>query len=191
MTLAAADLSRAVSHALRHKPWLYELELDGEGWAPVEQLLSALREKGGDWQTVDRDALDRMLSATTKRRHELSGGRIRALYGHSLPGRIERVPASPPAELFHGTSLGAAEEIGLEGLRPMGRQYVHLSVDRATARAVGARKGGEPVVLVVAARAAAEDGVVFYIGNERVWLADRVPARFVTLASDSGRVARR
>lgn len=25
-------LSRAVSHALRHEPWLYELELDGEGW---------------------------------------------------------------------------------------------------------------------------------------------------------------
>ena len=31
-----ADLSEAVSHALRHEPWLYELELDDAGWAPVD-----------------------------------------------------------------------------------------------------------------------------------------------------------
>lgn len=36
-------LSRAVSHALRHEPWLYELELDGEGWTSVDDLLQALR----------------------------------------------------------------------------------------------------------------------------------------------------
>ena len=29
------ELSRAVSHALRHQPWLYELELDDEGWVQV------------------------------------------------------------------------------------------------------------------------------------------------------------
>lgn len=50
VSLSDVDLSRAVSHALRHEPWLYELELDDEGWVPVEQLLTALREKGGDWE---------------------------------------------------------------------------------------------------------------------------------------------
>jgi len=28
-------LSKTVAHALRHEPWLYELELDEEGWTPV------------------------------------------------------------------------------------------------------------------------------------------------------------
>ena len=104
MTLSDVDLSRAVSHALRHEPWLYELELDEEGWAPVDQLLAVLNETGGDWNQVDRAALERMLASTTKRRHELDGDRIRALYGHSVPGRIQKQPASPPARLFHGTA---------------------------------------------------------------------------------------
>ena len=30
MTLNDVDLNRAVSHALRQEPWLYELELDDE-----------------------------------------------------------------------------------------------------------------------------------------------------------------
>ncbi|NTW40943.1 MAG: RNA 2'-phosphotransferase, partial [Cellulomonadaceae bacterium] len=38
-----ADLSRVVSHALRHEPWLYELELDEAGWVSVQSLVEALR----------------------------------------------------------------------------------------------------------------------------------------------------
>lgn len=97
MTLSGVDLSRAVSQALRHAPWLYELELDEEGWAPVDQLLASLGEKGGAWESVDRDALERMLATATKRRHELDGDRIRALYGHSVPGCIRRRVATPLA----------------------------------------------------------------------------------------------
>ena len=37
-----ADVSRVISHALRHEPWLYELELDDAGWVPVAALLTAL-----------------------------------------------------------------------------------------------------------------------------------------------------
>lgn len=39
------NLSRAVSHALRHEPWLYELELDEEGWVAVEALTAALQDE--------------------------------------------------------------------------------------------------------------------------------------------------
>lgn len=66
-----------------------------------------------------------------------------------------------------------------EGLRPMRWQFVHLSADRDTARAVGVRQASEPVLLVVAARVAAGAGVAFYAGNDTVWLADSVPARFI------------
>lgn len=33
------QLSKTVSYVLRHAPWEYEIELDDEGWAPLEQLL--------------------------------------------------------------------------------------------------------------------------------------------------------
>lgn len=181
MTLSDVDLSRAVSHALRHEPWLYELELDAEGWAPIDQLLDALREKGGGWEAVDRDALERMIASGTKRRHELDGGRIRALYGHSVPGQIRRSPAKPPAQLFHGTAPVTWALIEADGLRPMGRQFVHLSVDRDTATMVGRRKSASPLVLVIDAIAAEAAGTRFYEGNELVWLADgAVPARFIS-----------
>lgn len=182
MTLSDVELSRAASHALRHQPWLYELELDEEGWAPVDQLLTALREKGGDWEAVDRAALERMLARTTKHRHELDGNRIRALYGHSVPGRIHRHPATPPARLFHGTAPEAWAAVEVDGLLPMRRQFVHLSVDRETAVLVGRRKSARPVVLAIDAGAAASAGVRFYQGNDLVWLADSVPARFVDVA---------
>lgn len=182
VTLTDVDLSRAVSHALRHEPWLYELELDEEGWAPVDQLLVALYEKGGVWESVDRVSLERMLATATKRRHELDGDRIRALYGHSMPGRIQKRPAVPPARLFHGTAPQTWAVIKVDGLLPMGRQHVHLSVDRETAMSVGRRKSASPVIVTIDAAAAASSGVTFYGGNDLVWLADSVPAEFIGAA---------
>lgn len=44
------ELSRVVSHALRHEPWLYELGLDDEGSVPIEQLLFAVRRLDPKWE---------------------------------------------------------------------------------------------------------------------------------------------
>lgn len=176
------DLSRAVSHALRHEPWLYELELDEEGWAPISQLLAALNARGGVWDLIDRASLERMIATATKRRHELDGDRIRASYGHSLPGRIQKRPAQPPARLFHGTAPETWALIEANGLLPMRRQFVHLSVDRQTAVLVGGRKSANPIILAIDADAADSAGVMFYEGNDLVWLADNVPAPFIEVA---------
>lgn len=181
MPVSDVDVSRAVSHALRHQPWRYEIELDEDGWAPLDQLLDALRNKGGEWAAVDRATVERMLASATKRRHELDGDRIRALYGHSVADRIRKVPAVPPGVLFHGTASDTWDLIREQGLHPMRRQYVHLSVDRQMATAVGGRKSKTPVVLIVRAAEAAAAGAQFYEGNDRVWLADDVPARFIDL----------
>ncbi len=70
-----------------------------------------------------------------------------------------------------------------DGLMPMSRQYVHLSVDTAMAREVGRRKSRTPVLIEIDARSAHEAGVPFYEGNEKVWLADVVPARFLRVVS--------
>ena len=180
-TVDRTRLSRVVSHALRHEPWLYELELDDEGWAPVDVLLAALREQGPHWSCVDRDELAEMIRTSAKRRHELDGDRIRALYGHSVPGRLVKVESDPPTLLHHGTSPQAWAEIQRVGLLPMRRQFVHLSVDVATAQQVGRRKSAAPVILTVRAAEASEAGTRFFFGNDVVWLADHVPARFLSV----------
>lgn len=175
-------LSRTVAHALRHDPGAYGLEVDGEGWASLSRLLEALRRKRPSWRDLRREDLEEMIRRSEKRRYEIRGDHIRALYGHSLPVRIEKEEAEPPERLFHGTSPEAARGIRRQGLRPMDRQYVHLSADRTSARRVGRRKASDPVILAVRARAAYRDGISFYRGNDEVWLADVVPPRFLERA---------
>ncbi len=177
------ELSKVLSHALRHEPWLYELELDDEGWASVDAVLGALREERAEWGDLSRADVERMVESSSKRRHEIVGDRIRALYGHSVPGKLRRERAAPPAVLFHGTSPEAAKTIMHDGLRPMSRQYVHLSVDTAMAREVGRRKSKAPVLIEIDGRGAHEAGVAFYEGNEKVWLADVVPVRFMRVVT--------
>src|SRR5262249_53136414 len=123
--------------------------------------------------------LSRMIQTSAKRRYELQDGRIRALYGHSVPGKLEKLAAKPPEMLFHGTAPSTVERIKQSGLLPMRRQYVHLSVDETLAAEVGRRKSGRPVILRILAGQAHAQGVRFYVGNEKVWLADEVPADFV------------
>lgn len=173
------ELSRLVSHALRHEPWLYELELDDDGWVSVDALLGALREGSSTWADVDRAVLERMVADSPKRRHEIVGDRMRALYGHSVPGRLRKERGLPPEQLFHGTSSVAAHEIAQVGLLPMGRQFVHLSVDSEVAMQVGRRKASAPVLLRIRSAEAYSAGVVFWIGNEAVWLADHIPAALI------------
>jgi len=181
-------LSKLVSVALRHDPERFGLSLDDRGWTPVDDLLRALRGRGGRYARVSRADLETMIATSAKQRHEISGDQIRALYGHSVDGRVERAPAAPPDVLYHGTPRRSLAAILEHGLRPMSRQYVHLSPTVDVAREVGARRDRQPVILAVDAATAHHDGVPFYRGNDAVWLADHVPARYLS-APVSGRPA--
>lgn len=172
-------LSRTISHALRHKPEQYGLMLDDEGWVDVRDLLAALAERRREWQRLSEADLRAMMAQSDKQRFELHDGRIRAFYGHSVPQKVERVPATPPAVLFHGTTPQAAAIIRAGGLRPMRRQFVHLSADEATALQVGRRRTASPVLLTIDAERARQHGVAFYLGNDMVWLADAIPPEFI------------
>ena len=125
--------------------------------------------------TALRDGLERILRGRT-------GALIVLGYDDAVDAiyKLNRTPATPPAELFHGTAPETVAKIRRGGLLPMRRQYVHLSVDRDTAHAVGRRKSRHPVILRIDAAAAASAGVPFYAGNDKVWLADRIGAEFIS-----------
>ena len=172
-------LSKALSHALRHEPWAYGLKLDGEGWVSLDLLLDALRKKDERWSQLSEDDVRTMLATASKQRHEIKNGNIRAFYGHSFEKTLQRERSMPPEVLYHGTSPEASLLILQEGLLPMQRQHVHLSADRETALLVGRRKASQPVLLLVWARKADEGGIAFYLGKEKVWLGDAVPAEII------------
>jgi putative RNA 2'-phosphotransferase len=172
-------LSKVLAHALRHEPWRYELKLDENGWADIDQVLQTMREERPRWGNLERTDLETLIATSAKKRYEIDGNRIRASYGHSVPGRLARTPAAPPDVLFHGTARRTLAAIADQGLIPMARQYVHLSPTEQVAREVGRRRDSNPVLLRVDAKRAHADGIAFYLGNDVVWLADAVPAQYL------------
>ena len=175
------ELSKEISYALRHAPWEYELELDEQGFVPIVQLLHALNESGTYEREVTQADLEQIIANSEKKRHEIVGDKIRALYGHTVPQIIKKEPGIPPAVLYHGTTHRALPQILQDGLKPMRRQYVHLSIDVETATRVGKRRDPEPVILKIDTEAAQKAGIQFYIGNDKVWLCNRVPKECITV----------
>jgi putative RNA 2'-phosphotransferase len=174
------ELSKEISYALRHAPWEYELELDDDGWVDVDQLLSSLK-LNPKWRNVQVHDLKLMIAKSEKKRHEIVDGRIRALYGHSIPKKILKSEAEPPETLYHGTTREVLNSILQDGLKPNERQYVHLSQDVETALEVGKRRDPQPVIFEIDAKLAYANGVKFYLGNEKVWLADAIPPTYLTV----------
>ena len=172
------DLSKEISYALRHAPWEYELEMDEEGWVPVKQLLEALH-RTRKWSNICEADLKSMIEKSEKKRHEFTGEKIRAFYGHSIPMNILREEKLPPDILYHGTARRFLQSIDENGLLPQNRQYVHLSQDIETAESVGMRHDNVPCILIIDAKIAWDDGIKFYFGNEKVWLANAIPSRYI------------
>ena len=174
------DLSKEISYALRHAPWEYELELDEQGFVPIAQLLHALNESNSYEREITQADLEQIIKQSDKKRHEIVGDKIRALYGHSVPQNIKKEQGNPPAILYHGTTHKALPQILQSGLKPMQRQYVHLSVDIETATSVGKRRDSNPIILKINADAAQKAGIQFFIGNEKVWLCKHLPKEFIS-----------
>ena len=119
------------------------------------------------------------MEVSNKKRLEIIGERIRAMYGHSFPMQIKYEEETPPVMLYHGTAKRFLDFIKKEGLKPMSRQYVHLSEDTETAKMVGKRRDSDPVILYINTVEAIKAGVKFYRANDKVWLCKELPPQFI------------
>jgi putative RNA 2'-phosphotransferase len=179
--------SKFLSLVLRHQPEKIGMELDPQGWVPVDELLAACKRAG---VALDANLLRQVVADNDKQRFAYSedGKRIRASQGHSVDVDLGLERIAPPTLLFHGTADRFMESIRREGLLHGNRTHVHLSVDEITATKVGQRHG-RPVVLTVLAGAMAQDDFAFYRSDNGVWLTETVPPaylQFPEYASRSG-----
>ncbi|MBB2944939.1 putative RNA 2'-phosphotransferase [Actinoplanes lutulentus] len=180
LTRDQVRLSRRMSLVLRHRPETAGLTLDANGWVPVPAFLAALG--------ISREDLDVVVAENDKKRFAIAPGpdgvdRIRASQGHSRRVGIdlELPPATPPAELFHGTPRANTDAILKQGLRPGSRHHVHLSADVPTALVVGRRRSPDVVVFSVAAGLMADEGHVFHRSDNGVWLTAFVPSPHLSI----------
>jgi putative RNA 2'-phosphotransferase len=164
-------LSKRLSYALRHRPEEFELELDADGWVPVEQVV--------DGTGVALADIEAIMATSPRQRFELRDGRIRAHYGHTVPGRIVHEPEPAPGTLYHGTPSRALPGIRDKGLLPRKRQYVHLARGPELAVTIGERREAQPVVLEVDGAAATAAGLRFYKAGPEIVLTEHVPVEFI------------
>ncbi len=172
-------LSRLVALVLRHRPEEVGLRLDEGGFVAVDALSEALAGQPG-WDAVTVSDLVALAQADP-RRYEVRDGRIRARYGHTVSVEQPGEPALPPEWLYHGTSPADATGMTGAGLRPSGRQHVHLSVTPQAALDVGRRHAPDAVVVVVFARRAAAAGIEFRRAGPALFLTGVVPPEFLLL----------
>lgn len=164
---------------LRHCQTPQYITPDG-GWADVDTIISVLKEKNPEF---DLEALKQIVAEDEKGRYffDATGTKIRANQGHSIPGVvIEMGSHEPPEYLYHGTATRFLDSIMREGLKPMSRQFVHISPDYATAVKVGSRHG-KPVVLKIHARDFKNDGNELYRSSNGVWQTKEVPPEYFTV----------
>ncbi len=166
--------SKFLSLILRHNPKKIGIVLDDHGWANVAELCSKM--------PISKDHLDEIVRTDSKGRYSYSddGMSIRANQGHSINVDVELEKLEPPEFLWHGTATKSMNSILKDGLKPMSRQYVHLSLDKETATTVGSRHG-EPVLLKIKAKEMYNNGHKFFRSKNGVWLVLNVPALYIVL----------
>lgn len=179
MPKSDVELSKFLSLVLRHKPEEIGITLDAAGWVDVDELLDACAKRSVD---ISRKRLESIVESSDKKRFAFNQdqSRIRANQGHSVSVELGYLPVTPPEVLYHGTATRFLESITATGLMKQQRSHVHLSADVQTAANVGQRHGRLALLEVNTAQMK-QDGYLFYLSDNGVWLTDNVPAKYLRL----------
>ena len=149
--------------------------MDSEGFVDLDELLAKLKEKF----PVNKQLILEIVERSERKRFEIRNGKIRALYGHSIPVMLKLKEDKTVKVLYHGTTSEAAAEILKSGLKPMKRNWVHLSPTVEIARQVGLRRTSKPAILEIDAEKARKNGIKFYKATKQVYLCKQVPPKYI------------
>lgn len=172
-------ISKFLSYILRHHPELIDLNLDEKGWANVNEIIA---KSANDNQGFTFEELNEIVETNDKKRFVFNEDktRIRANQGHSIGIDLNLKPQQPPELLYHGSAQANVDSILKNGIEKRSRQHVHLSLDIETATKVGMRHG-KPIILTISTGKMFEDGILFYLSENNVWLTDFVNPCYITL----------
>lgn len=169
-----AEVSKFLSYILRHNPDHIGISLDLEGWALIDDIINKAD------MNLSYEIIQDVVSTNKKQRFSVSsnGMYIRANQGHSINVNLGLKPKCPPDILYHGTAKKFLHSILEKGILPQQRLYVHLSYDIKTAEAV-ARRHGKPVILEINSKKMYGAGHTFFLSENGVWMAQKVPIQYI------------
>lgn len=173
-------LGRFVSGALRHFPDDLGLAMNQHGWVDVDVLVDAMRTR---YKWSNKEKLFSIIESDEKGRYEVKGNKIRARYGHSVDVDLDYDENTLP-ELYYGASREEVDILLEKGIKPIKQRYVHLSTSVEKAREVAKIHTDDPVLLVINAGEAQDDGVTMLSATENIVLAEEIPAQYLRVMQD-------
>jgi len=169
-------VSKYMSYLLRHNP--ENLKMDRHGFVSLKELLEKTRER---FHIGDKSIIN-IAERSERKRFEIVQGKIRALYGHTIPVELGLREDKIVKVLYHGTTSDAASEILKTGLKAMKRRQAHLSPTVDVAIRIGLRRTKDPVVLQIDAEAARKNGARIFKATDTVYLCSYVPSEHIKRA---------
>ena len=173
-------IGRTLAAILRHGK--FGLEMDAQGNVSLRDVMAKIRERNPRMNWLRSRHIEALVDTDPKGRYVISGGKIRATYGHTIPLDIRLDCENIPDELFYPATQEEAELILESGIFPSDRAMVHLSRGYRDAVRAGSVRTEDPVILVI------DTGVCMELGSDigraakTVYLCRSVPADAIDIA---------
>ncbi len=173
------SIGKFLSLILRHQPDTIGLILDENGWANIDELIEKCKKEN---VLFTFDELVEIVETNDKKRYAFNyeQTKIRTNQGHSIDVDVELKSVKPTVFLYHGTAKKNLDSILEIGIEKRSRQHVHLSIDKNTAIKVGLRHG-RPIILKINSGIMHDDGNIFYLSENNVWLTDFINPKYISI----------
>ena len=152
-------IGRTLAAILRHGK--FGLEMDSQGNVSLRDVMAKIRERNPRMNWLRSRHIEALVETDPKGRYVISGGKIRATYGHTIPLDIK---------------------LDCENIPDEDRAMVHLSLTYRDALRAGSVRTEDPVILVI------DTGVCMELGSDigkaarTVYLCRSVPADAIDIA---------
>ena len=173
-------LGRFISGALRHFPDDLGLAMNQHGWVDVDVLCDTMRTR---YKWANKEKLYSIIESDEKGRYEIKANKIRARYGHSVDVDLD-YPENTLPELYYGASREEVDILMEKGIKPMKQRYVHLSTTSEKANEVAKIHSDDPVIIVVNAEEARNDGIMMLVATDNIVLSEEIPPKYLSLKTD-------
>jgi putative RNA 2'-phosphotransferase len=171
-------LARLVHYILGNRPDEFGLVPDQEGFVTIKELLRVIREEPS-MAYVRESHLAEVILHDRGDLFEVADRRIRSTKRSFVSLTKEGPPSSPPKLLFKGVKRKAYPAVLTHGLVPGSGDHVVMTTDRDLAIRIAHRQDQSPVIVEIRPQAASESGTAFFAFGESLYVADRVPPRFI------------
>ena len=177
-------LSSILIGILRHFPQQFNVKLDSHGWADIDEVVNAIKNKIDRFYWLRKRHVVALALTDEKGRYQLREGKIRATYAHTIDVDLSDLPDADVDALYYPVTEEELEIVLEQGLLPTDRNKVHLSGSVEKAMEAGKTRVENPVILKIDARKAMEDGIVIKKAGKEVYIADEIDAKYISVLEE-------